>query len=172
MQRPGMAKTLQLVAEQGVVRGFYSGELAEAIGRVIQQSGGVLSSQDLQDHADQGTEFRESISVEYHGLRVHEVPPPTQGLAALQALRLVDGLVPEGTDHNSATHLHLQIEAMRLAFADAQAYIADEQVAAVPVAELLSEQYLSGRRALVKPDVAAADAVAGTPPSGCDTVQV
>ena len=61
---------------------------------------------------------------------------------------------------------------MRLAFADAQAYIADEQVAAVPVAELLSEQYLSGRRALVKPDVAAADAVAGTPPSGCDTVQV
>ena len=134
---------------------------------VLQGSGGVMTEKDLSEHR---TDFQPAISIAYHGLRVHEVPPPTQGLAALLALRIIDGLTVE--DHNSSADLHSMVEAMRLSFADSRAYIADPKSVPVPVEGLLSDEYTSQRRAQISPTTAQADPVAGSPPSGSDTVQV
>ncbi len=120
-RNPTLAGTLRRVAEQGA-EGFYQGEVARAIARVVRSHGGVLAEEDLADHS---STWDEPISTSYRDLRVWECPPNGQGLAALLALNILRGFDLGGLDPLGSERLHLMIEAMRLAFADARWYVAD-----------------------------------------------
>jgi gamma-glutamyltranspeptidase/glutathione hydrolase len=131
----GLARTFQKIADEGR-HAFYEGEIADAIASVIQQAGGCLSRADLAEHF---STWDEPISVDYRGYRVWECPPNGQGLAALLALNLLDGFDLASLPPLSTERLHLQIEAMRLAFADARWYVADPKFFDIPLKELLSK---------------------------------
>jgi gamma-glutamyltranspeptidase/glutathione hydrolase len=162
----GLARTLQKIAEGGR-HAFYEGKIADAIASVIQQAGGCLSRADLAEHF---STWDEPISVDYRGHQVWECPPNGQGLAALLALNLLEGFDLASLPPLSTGRLHLQIEAMRLAFADARWYVADPQFASIPLKELLSKAYADQRRKLINPKKATLDQKHGTPVSSSGTV--
>lgn len=165
-RNPGLAHTLQLVAEGGKAA-FYEGEIAADIARAVQQSGGVLTEADLAAHT---STWDEPISTVYRGIRFWECPPNGQGLAALLALNLLEGFDLAHLAPLSPERLHLQIEAMRLAFADARWYVADPRFSPAPLDNLLSKSYAHDRRKLIDPRRAAVDPQRGSPTSGSDTV--
>ncbi|MCZ6782933.1 MAG: gamma-glutamyltransferase family protein [Proteobacteria bacterium] len=165
-RNPTLAGTLRRVADKGA-EAFYTGEVAGAIAAVVQEHGGVLTEQDLAEHR---SSWEEPIFADYGGLRVWECPPNGQGLTALLALGILRGLDLVGQDPLSAGRLHLLIETMRLAFADARRHIADPTFAAIPLDELLSEDYAAQRRAEIRPDRANPDPRFGRPLASSDTV--
>jgi len=165
-RNPGLARTLRAIAEGGK-DAYYQGEIAEAIVRVVQDAGGVMTAADLAGHV---STWDEPISTTYRGLRVWECPPNGQGLTALIALNILEGLDLAGQAPLGPERLHLLVEAMRLAFADTRWYVADPRVSPVPVAELLSKDYAARRRALIDPARATVDVARGAPVAGSDTV--
>jgi gamma-glutamyltranspeptidase/glutathione hydrolase len=142
---PGHARALRLLAERGAAA-FYTGEIAQAIAGFARETGGPLSADDLAAHT---STWVEPISMRYRDHTVYELPPNGQGLAALIGLGILDGLNLGQMPRDSAAAYHLQIEAMKLAFADAHRYIADPEHAEVPVRGLLDPGYLAARRALI-----------------------
>ena len=165
-RNPGLGRTLRLVAEGGK-RAFYQGAIAEAIAEVVGSSGGCLSLEDLAEH--QST-WEEPISTTYRGLRVWECPPNGQGLAALLGLNILEGFDLAAHEPLSTSRLHLAIEAMRLAFADARGYIADPATDPAPLDSLLSKDYAAERRRLIHPHRATLDFQQGSPMAASDTV--
>jgi gamma-glutamyltranspeptidase/glutathione hydrolase len=117
-----------------------------------------MTADDLARHR---STWNEPISTAYRNVRVWECPPNGQGLAALLALAMLDGLAlaPEAT----AERAHVQIEALRLGFADARWYVTDPSVAPVPLGELLSPEYIAARRERIDPARAASDVPHGSP---------
>ncbi|MBI1879055.1 MAG: gamma-glutamyltransferase, partial [Chloroflexi bacterium] len=142
---PVHAQTLRNLATLGV-RDIYEGELAAKTVAFARASGGLLSADDLAGHQSR---WVEPISVGYRGYEVWEIPPNGQGLAALMALALLEGTDLANHPHGSEASFHLQIEAMKLAFADAFRYIADPERADVPVTGLLDPAYIAARRELI-----------------------
>ena len=165
-RNPGLARTLRKVSESGK-NAFYQGEIAEAIAGVVQASGGCLTVDDLAAHV---STWETPVSVTYRGSRVYECPPNGQGLAALIALNLLEGYDLASLPALSADRLHLEIEAMRLAFADARWYVSDPQFNDLPISELLSKEYADTRRKLIDPRRATMDQVRGVPVTSSDTV--
>jgi len=165
-RNPGLAGTLRTVAEGGK-DAFYRGEIAAAIAETVQNAGGCLTIEDLANHL---STWDEPISVTYHGLRVWECPPNGQGLTALLALNLLEGFDLAALDPLGPERLHLEIEAMRLAFADARWYIADPQFTNIPISQLLSKAYAAERRKLINPKRATLDQRRGAPVAASDTV--
>ncbi len=158
---PAQAGTLHEIAR---TRGesFYRGALAQRIARFAQETGGALSTGDLADHRP---DWVEPLAHDYRGFTVHEIPPNGQGISALMALGILEQLSAADAPADSAQRLHLQIEAMRLAFADAYAHVADPAHMRVTAAALLDRDYLASRAALV--DRARAGRYgAGAPPTG------
>ncbi len=162
----GLARTFQRVAEGGKAA-FYQGEIAEAIEGVIRAAGGCLSLADLATHR---SAWETPINIVYRNLRIWECPPNGQGLAALLALNILEGFEISSLLGLSAERLHLEIEAMRLAFADARWYIADPNFYTIPVSELLSKTYAAERRKLINPHKAVIDQQRGRPVTSSDTV--
>lgn len=165
-RNPGLARTLRSLADGGQ-RAFYEGPIAEAIAAVVVEAGGCLSLADL---AAQQAEWVPPIATTYRGHRVWECPPNGQGLAALLALNLLEGFDPAEMPPGSADRLHLQVEAMRLAFADARWYVADPDLSPAPLAELLSPAYADARRRRIDRKQARLDQGRGRPTAGSDTV--
>jgi gamma-glutamyltranspeptidase/glutathione hydrolase len=163
---PGLARTLKTVAEGGK-KAFYEGEIAEAVAAAVQQAGGCLTPADLAAHA---STWEAPISTTYAGLRLWECPPNGQGLTVLMAVNLLEGFDLTALDPLSADRLHLEIEALRLAFADAGWFVADPAKIKVPVEELLSKGYAAERRKLIDPQRASLDQKHGSPLAGSDTV--
>src|SRR5262245_29435687 len=141
----GLARSLRLLATGGRDV-FYRGELAEQIVACSRTYGGLLDADDLAAHQ---SEWVEPISTDYRRYRVCELPPNGQGLAALIALNILECFDLAALADDAAGVAHLQIEAVKLAFADRNRYIADPAQAAVPVAQLLSKDYAQGRAALI-----------------------
>jgi gamma-glutamyltranspeptidase/glutathione hydrolase len=142
---PELAATLRRIASDGP-RGLYEGPVAEAICAVTPLAPGDLAA----SHA----EWVEPLRRRYRGVEVCEIPPNGQGVAALQALGILEGI--EHTAWSPLDRVHLQSEAMKLAFADAERHVHDG-----PLPErYLDEDYLAARRALID------TARAGTPVSG------
>ncbi len=162
---PGLARTFRAVAEGGP-EAFYTGEIAQAIVQTVQELGGVMTLDDLKNHR---STWGDSISVDYNGITVHEHPPNGQGLAALQALNVVRGFNLAGMPWDDPERLHLMVEAMRLAFADARRYIADPDAMDISVAALLSDDYADQRRMLIDPNKAQHPSF-GIPPNTSDTI--
>ncbi len=140
---PDHAKTLEVIAEtQG--EAFYRGALADKIDRFSRAYYGYLRKEDLEAFEP---EWVEPISINYRGYDVWEIPPNGHGLVALLALKILSDY--EFKDRDNIDTLHKQIEAMKLAFADGQKYIADPRMMSVKVEQLLSESYAAQRRALI-----------------------
>lgn len=165
-RNPGLARTLKAVAEGGKAA-FYQGEIAEAIAAVIKKSGGCLTVEDLAAH--QST-WDNPISTTYRGHRVWECPPNGQGLTALIGLNILEGFDLTEMEPLSAERLHLQIEAMRVAFADTRWYVSDPEFSNIPLDDILSKSYARGRRKLIDPKQATLDQRRGTPVTSSDTV--
>jgi gamma-glutamyltranspeptidase/glutathione hydrolase len=165
-RNPEFAATLDRIAADGP-NVFYQGDIGRQIAATVQQAGGVLTQADL---ADYQAEWVEPIAVSYRdGFTFHEIPPNSQGLTALLALSLAREFDLGAMGRFSAGGLHILIEATKLAFADASAYIADPRQSAVPVAGLLSADYTRERTRLIDPR-RAQPAQAGAPPAHGDTV--
>ncbi len=165
-RNPGLAKTLSVVAEKNA-EGFYQGQIAESIVAVIKEAGGCLSADDLASHV---STWEPPLSVDYHGLRMYECPPNGQGITALIALNLLEGFDLTALDATSPEKMHLMIEAMRLAFADARWYVADPAFSKIPMDELLSKEYANERRKLIDLKRATIDQKRGTPVASSNTV--
>jgi gamma-glutamyltranspeptidase/glutathione hydrolase len=164
-RNPNLAKTFRKVAVSGK-QVFYEGEIAEAIATTIRQAGGCMTVEDLAAHC---STWEMPVSTTYQGLRLWECPPNGQGITALIALNILEGFdLP--ADPLSSDRLHLEIEALRLAFADTRWYVADPSVVHVPVEELLSKEYAAIRRKKIDLTRATLDHRRGAPVSGSDTV--
>jgi len=137
------ADTLQSIADSNA-DSFYRGPLAERTAAFVQSAGGYL---DVQDLADYRVDWVDPISINYRGYDVWEIPPNGHGLVALMALNILKGFDFHERD-TLLTH-HRQIEAIKLAFADGLAHIADPAHMRVSVADLLSDAYADERRALI-----------------------
>lgn len=157
-QNPAAARTLRRIAETGAAA-FYRDEIAEAMVGHAARTGGLLSAADLADHESQ---WVTPIRADYRGHEVWELPPNGQGIAALLALNILDGM--ELSALAPAGKLHRLIEAVKLGFADAHAYVADPGQVTVPAAALLDPAYAASRRALI--GERAADPAPGTPTRG------
>lgn len=146
-RNPEFANTLKAIAEQGY-EVFYNGPIGQQIAQTVQAAGGVLAEEDL---AAYQAEWVEPIQIPYkNGFVFHEIPPNGQGLTALIALNIVKGFDLAALGYGSTDYYHTLIEAIKLAFADAHAYIADPRKVDVPIAGLLSDSYAHERRALIK----------------------
>ena len=162
---PGLAQTFRAVAEGGPAA-FYTGLVADAIVETVQAQGGVMTHADLKAHT---STWGEPISLDFHGIKVHEHPPNGQGLAALIAMSILRHDDLRGMAWDSPERIHLMVEAMRLAFADARQYIADPHTNPAPIEGLLSSVYASQRRSLIDPGKAAHPSF-GRPPNSSDTI--
>jgi gamma-glutamyltranspeptidase/glutathione hydrolase len=165
-RNPGLARTFSLIAQKGK-HAFYEGVIGEAIVEVLKQAGGRMTGADLAAHV---STWENPISVSYRGLRVHECPPNGQGLAALLALNILEGFDLTALASLSTERLHLVIEALRLAFADARWYVADPAFNNLPIEQLLSKEYTDERRKLINMKKATIDPNRGTPVSFSGTV--
>lgn len=160
---PTLARTLRGIAESGPDF-LYKGEFAKAAARHVQAYGGWLTEADFAAHAGS---WDAPIFTDYRGVRVYECPPNGQGLAALLALASARGF--DLAAAGEAERAHLLIECMRLAFADARQHVHDPASAAIPLAELLSDDYAAKQRARINPLRAALDVPPGMP-AGPDTI--
>ena len=164
-RNPGLAGTFRAIASGGK-EAFYGGDLATRIAAAVQASGGVLTTEDLAAHR---STWDEPISAVYRGLRLWECPPNGQGLVALLTLNLLSHFdLP--AQALGAERLHLLIEALRLAFADARRYVADPSQVDVPTNELLNAGYAARRARGIDARRAHRRAAAGRLKAGSDTV--
>jgi gamma-glutamyltranspeptidase/glutathione hydrolase len=130
--------------------GFYQGVTAERIVKFLKKDSGIMELADLSAFAAEETT---PLHIKYRGYDVYSVPPPTQGHVMLQALKILEGFDLGTMGHNSAEYLHYVTEALKLAFADREAFIADPRfLKDIPIDELLSDEYAASRRALIRPD--------------------
>ena len=142
---PDHAKTLaEIAASAG--ESFYRGPLATAICNFAAQTGGYLRLEDLAAHK---AEWVEPISTRYRDLDVWEIPPNTQGLAALLALNILEGFALGDEPRDGGQSLHWQIEAMKLAFADTYRHAADPRYLERAPAELLDKAYAARQRSRI-----------------------
>jgi gamma-glutamyltranspeptidase / glutathione hydrolase len=140
---PRLAATLQTIARGGR-DAFYTGPIAQAIATDMAKRGGFLTADDLAAHR---SDWVDPISTSYRGHDVHELPPNTQGFAALEMLNILEGYDVKALGHNSPAYLHLLVEAKKIAYADRDAYLADPgSVPSDLLRRLISKDYAAGRR--------------------------
>ena len=155
------AKALRAIgATQGAA--FYSGEIAHRIEKFSAAHGGSLTARDF---AHYQAEWVQPIGKNYRGYTLHEIPPNGQGIAALIALGILDKFDMAALPVDSAASQHLQIEAMKLAFADVYKFVAEPSAMAVTVDQMLDDAYLSERAKLIDMKKAQ-DFGAGNPAKG------
>jgi gamma-glutamyltranspeptidase/glutathione hydrolase len=159
VRNPALAASYRLIADGGP-GAFYQGPIAAEIVRFSGANGGYFSTRDFAEHT---SEWVEPVGTNYRGYDVWELPPPGQGIAALEVLNVLEGYDAAAMGRHSADYLHLLIEATKLAFADRARYYADPHFAEVPVAELISKDYAGQQRRRIDMSRAAADVPAGDP---------
>jgi gamma-glutamyltranspeptidase/glutathione hydrolase len=166
-RNPDLAGSLQQIASHGR-DAFYKGAIAAQIVDAMKRHGGTMTSQDLSDYS---SEWVEPISTAYRDWTVYELPPNSQGLAALEMLNIMEKfpLGEKDWGFGSTKALHAMIEAKKLAYTDLAKYIGDPRKQKLPVATLLSKNWADERAKLIDPAHANCDAKAGDLPPGSDT---
>jgi gamma-glutamyltranspeptidase/glutathione hydrolase len=144
---PGLARTLGAIAREGP-RVFYQGEIAERACAYLQERGGLLTAEDF---AANEPDWVSTISVSYRGLAACQMPPNTQGFAALEILGILDGIDVAALGDSSAAYIHTLAEAARLAFLDRDRYLSDPRFVDIPLARLLSPEHVAALRARLDP---------------------
>jgi gamma-glutamyltranspeptidase/glutathione hydrolase len=155
------AETLRTIADSHG-ESFYRGKLAEQIAAFAADTGGLLTQADLAAHQ---ADWVEPISTDYRGTTVWEIPPNTQGIAALIALNILEGVDLAAYPRESEESYHWQIEAMKLAFADTYRHVSDPNWMELESQHLLSKEYANDRRRLIQ-DAAIPVAEPGLPQGG------
>lgn len=145
---PDMAETLEELAETHG-ESFYRGALAERICRCAAEQGGLLRGSDLAAHRPL---WVTPMAIDYRGYTVHELPPNGQGMAVLMALGMLEAFDLSRQPVDSARSVHLQAEAMKLAFADVFRHLADRDAMRIDPAVLLDQGYLADRALLIDRD--------------------
>jgi gamma-glutamyltranspeptidase / glutathione hydrolase len=163
---PALALTMERVAAGGADT-FYRGAIAEEIVAFSRAHGGVHR---LEDFATHESSWVEPTGTDYRGYRLCEIPPNGQGLTALIGLNILENFDLASYPLGSSESVHLCIEAVKLALADRNRYIADPEHAEVPTAALLSKEYARVRAGLIRLDQAHEGPAAGTVKVGSDTV--
>jgi gamma-glutamyltranspeptidase/glutathione hydrolase len=158
-KNPALARSLKLIAEKGR-DAYYKGPIAEEFVKYSQKVGGFFT---LEDFAKHKSEWVDPVSTDYRGYTVWELPPPGQGIAALQLLNILENFDLKRMGRNSADFWHVLTEAKKVAFADRARYYADPDFAKIPVQQLLSKSYAKQRAALIRMDKAADTDLPGEP---------
>jgi len=158
---PAAARALRAI---GRSRGeaFYQGEIGQAIAAFIQQHGGTMTTADLAAHQP---EWVQPLARDYRGYTLHEIPPNGQGIAAQIALGILEKFDLSAHGADSVESQHLQIEAMKLAFADTYRYVSERSSMTVTPEQMLDDAYLAERARLIDPK-RAQDFQAGNPVRG------
>ena len=164
---PQLASALKLIATQGPAA-FYTGPIAQAILKTEERLGGKMAAADLSEFQ---AEWVQPVSTEYRGWKVYELPPNTQGIAALEMLNLFSQFPLHDYPARGVEELHLQIEAQKLAYADLHRYVADPKFSKVPTDGLISLGYARERAKRIDPAQANCDVPPGKPLEiGNDTI--
>lgn len=142
-----VADTLTAIAESKG-EAFYRGRLADAMVRHAQANGGAHTRADFAQHT---VDWVTPVAVDYRGATIHEIPPNGQGIAALMALGMLESFDLASLPPDSVASQHLQIEAMKLAFADVHRFVADVRSMPFPPAALVDRDYLARRAKLIDP---------------------
>jgi gamma-glutamyltranspeptidase/glutathione hydrolase len=159
-KNPNLANTLQAIADGGR-DAFYKGKIAHVIGDYFKANGGFLSYDDMAAHKG---EWVEPISTSYRGVEVWELPPNGQGLAALEILNVLEGYDLKKYGFGSSEHVHLFVEAKKLAWEDRAHLYADPDFYETPVDKLLSKDYAAEQRKKISMDRAMRSVEAGHAP--------
>src|ERR1043166_8794803 len=128
---------------------FYRGDIAQAIVKFQKENGGLLSAEDL---ATYRSGFDEPVETSFGDINLYACGPWCQGPSLLQAMNLLDGAELRKLGHNSSGYLHRITEAVKLSFADREAYFGDPRMVDVPIEALLSRDYARQRRDMIRPD--------------------
>ena len=163
MRIPTLGSTLRAIAAEGKAY-IYQGEFAHKISEHVQRYGGWITPADMAAHT---STWDTPIAADYHGVRLYECPPNGQGLAAILAANLASGF--DLAACTPTDRVHIMVECMRLAFADAQQWVCDPAVVPIPLQGLVSPAYADQRRSRIDLERAAAHVAFGTP-AGTDTV--
>ena len=163
-RQPNLARTLRaIVAAEKTARdggadrkaairagrdAFYKGDVARRIAAADRDAGGVMTYEDLASYAGR---VEEPVATRFHGFDVYKAGPWDQGPVLLQTLNLLEGFDLAAMGHDSADYVHTVHEALKLAYADRNAYYGDPEFARVPIRGLLSPEYAAARRALIGP---------------------
>ena len=157
--QPDLARTLRTLAKEGA-QAFYRGSLARLTAGFYETQNGLLR---FEDFAGYQAEESAPIKSTYKEYEVYQCAPNSQGIVLLLALNILEGFNLQQLGHNSADYIHAVTEALKLAFADRDRYIADPRFAKhIPVDGLLSKDYATKRRALIHMD----QAIQGAAPPG------
>ena len=165
-KNPNLAHTLEAIANGGR-DAFYKGKIAHTIAEYMKANGGFLSYDDLASHHG---EWVEPVSTNYRGYEVYELPPNGQGIAALQMLNILEGYDFSKIPFGSVEHVHLFVEAKKLAYEDRAKFYADPDFAKAPVDRLISKDYAAERRKLISMDHALKHVEPGDVKLGGDTI--
>ncbi|HEY1188849.1 MAG TPA: gamma-glutamyltransferase [Gemmata sp.] len=161
-KNPHLARSYKQIAAGGR-DAYYKGEIAEKLVEFSDQVGGLFA---LKDFADHTSEWVDPVKTTYRGYSVWELPPPGQGIAALQMLNLLEPHDLKKMGPDSPDYWHLLVEAKKIAFADRAKFYADPVFAKVPVADLISKEYAAKRAKLFDPKKALTDIPPGDPKLG------
>ena len=145
LRQPDLARSIEALCERGP-EAFYRGPIADAMAEHLQSVGGILTKDDLAGHTG---EWVQPLGAGYRGVEVLELPPNTQGVAALEALKIVEHSEPLPPD--GAERQHLLIEATKLALADRDMYVTDPEAMTVDPRELLSAEWARDRFESIDP---------------------
>jgi gamma-glutamyltranspeptidase/glutathione hydrolase len=148
LQQPALARTIATLAADGP-DAYYRGPIGAAIAETVQAGGGLLEMKDLALHEGR---WAAPLHAPYRDVEIAELPPPTQGVTALEALRILDGVALPTED---ADRQHLLIEAMKLSLEDRDDYVSDPDAMTVTPHEMLSERWIADRRSRIDPRRAA-----------------
>lgn len=144
-RNPDLARTYRTIAKGGR-DAFYSGDLARRMDGYFRRIGADMRLADLSAHKG---EWVDPVGIRYRGYDVYELPPNTQGIAALQMLKILEAYDLKAMGRGSADSLHVMVEAKRLAFEDLAKFYADTSFYNAPIKELVSDDYAATRRALI-----------------------
>lgn len=161
-RNPGAARTLKAIAETKG-KAFYQGEIAEEIVAFLQANGGAMTLEDLASHQP---DWCGTISQTFDDVELHEIPPNGQGIAALMTLGILEHTPIRNYEPDDLAAVHLQIEAIKLAYRDLHAFVADrDHMREVGEKALLDPAYLKSRAALIDLETAV-DYGVGAPKRG------
>jgi gamma-glutamyltranspeptidase / glutathione hydrolase len=158
-RNPRLAASYREIARHGE-DGFYQGEIARKIAAFSRENGGYLTEEDFARHE---ANWIDPVSTNYRGYDVWELPPPGQGISALQMLNLLEPHDVASMGHGSPAFVHLFTEAKKLAFADRARFYADPSMAEVPTERLISKEYAAERAKRLSLERAAEDVPHGDP---------
>jgi gamma-glutamyltranspeptidase/glutathione hydrolase len=161
-RNPELGHAFRLIAELGAAA-FYGGPIGEAVLKTSTRLGGVMTADDLREYK---SEWVQPISTQYRDWKVYQLPPNGQGIGTLEMLNIMENFPLGNYSQTSASALHVQIEAQKLATQDLKRYIGDPRSSTIPVEGLLSKEYARLRAQGIDPQKANCDAGPGDLPPG------